>query len=110
VYHRQAQTERTPEWDQVYDQLVEPEPLSHADPNGDSASGLQGDIAPRPQVDAPGGNGIDSLADLNYPEDESGSAPDGELLIEDRGIPDERDKGRKANGEANHRHGSSVLQ
>ncbi len=110
VYHRQAQTERTPEWDQIYDQLVEPEPLSHADPNGNSGSGLQGDIAPRPQVDAPGGNGIDSFADLNYPEDESESAPDGELLIEDRGIPDEQDEGRKANGEANHRHGSSVLQ
>ncbi|HEY6810183.1 MAG TPA: ATP-binding cassette domain-containing protein [Propionibacteriaceae bacterium] len=110
VYHRQAQTERTPEWDQIYDQLVEPEPLSHADPSADSASGLQGDIAARPQVDAPGGNGIDSFADLNYPEDESESAPDGELLIEDRGTPDEQDEGRKANGEANHRHGSSVLQ
>ena len=79
-------------------------------PMGTPRSGLQGDIAPRPQVDAPGGNGIDSFADLNYPEDESESAPDGELLIEDRGIPDEQDEGRKANGEANHRHGSSVLQ
>jgi osmoprotectant transport system ATP-binding protein len=110
VYHRPAQTERTPEWDQIYDQLVEPEPLSHADPNANSANGRQGDIAPRPQVDAPGGNGIESFADLNYPEDESESAPDRELLIEDRGIPDEKDEGRKANGEANHRHGSSVLQ
>jgi osmoprotectant transport system ATP-binding protein len=110
VYHRQAQTERTPEWDQIYDQLVEPEPLSYADPNADSTSGLQGDIAARPQVDAPGGNGIDSFADLNYPEDESESAPNGELLIEDRGTPDEQNEGRKANGEANHRHGSSVLQ
>jgi osmoprotectant transport system ATP-binding protein len=110
VYDWQAQTELAHEWDQIYDQLAEPAPSSNADPNANSASGLQGDVAPPPQVDTQGGNGIDGFADLNYPEDESESAPDGELLIEDRGIPDEQDEGRKANGEASHRHGSSVLQ
>jgi osmoprotectant transport system ATP-binding protein len=110
VHDRRAQAERTHEWDQIYDQLAEPEPLSRVDPNENSAGGHQGDVAPRAHVDAQGDNGIDSFASLNYPEDESESAPDGELLIEDHGIPDEQDEGRKANGEATHRRGSSVLQ
>jgi osmoprotectant transport system ATP-binding protein len=110
VYDRRARAERTHEWDQIYDQLAEPEPLSRVDPNENSAGGHQDDVAPRPHVDAQGGNGIDSFASLSYPEDESESTPDGELLIEDRGIPDEQDEGRKANGEATHRRGSSVLQ
>jgi hypothetical protein len=110
VHHRRAQPEWAHEWDQIYNQLADTEPLSHLDPNEDSAGGLQGDVAPRPHVDGQGGNGIDSFADPDYPEDERESAPDGELLIEDRGISDEQDEGRKANGEANRRRGSSVLQ
>jgi osmoprotectant transport system ATP-binding protein len=110
VHDQRARPERTHEWNQIYDQLAEPEPSSHVDPDENSAGDPQGDVAPRPQVDAQGGNGIDSFTGLNYSEDESELAPDGELLIEDRGIPDEQDEGRKANGEAIHRRGSSVLQ
>ncbi len=43
-------------------------------------------------------------------EEESELAPDGELLIDDRRIPDEQEEGLQANGEARHRRGSSVLQ
>ncbi len=110
VHDQRARPERTHEWDQIYDQLAEPEPLSHVDPNENSAGAPNGDVAPRPQVDAQGGNGIDSFAGLDYSEDESELAADGELLIEGRGIPDEQDEGRRANGEAIHRRGSSVLQ
>jgi osmoprotectant transport system ATP-binding protein len=110
VHDQRARPERTHEWDQIYDQLAEPEPLSHVDPNENSAGTPNGDVAPRPQVDAQGGNGIDSFPGLDYSEDESELAPDGELLIEGRGIPDEQDEGRRANGEAIHRRGSSVLQ
>ena len=104
-HHRRAQTKRTHEWDQIYDQLADTEPLSRADPNENSAAGLEGDVARRPQVEARG-----SFADLNYPEGESVSVPDMKVLIEDRGISDEQDEGRKANGEASYRRGSSVLQ
>ena len=107
---QRARPERTHEWDQIYDQLAESGPLSHVDPNENSAGGLQGDVGPRPHVDAQGGNGIDSFAGLNYPEDESESAYDRELAIEDHVLPDAQDEGRKANGEATHRRGSSVLQ
>jgi osmoprotectant transport system ATP-binding protein len=110
VHHRRAQAERTHEWDQIYDQLAETESSSHVDTNENSAGSLEDDVPPQPHVDARGGNGIDSFADLNYPADESPSAPDGELLIEDRGIFDEQDEGRKANGAASYRRGSSVLQ
>ena len=110
VQDQRARPERTHEWDQIYDQLAESGPLSHVDPNENSAGGLQGDVGPRPHVDAQGGNGIDSFAGLNYPEDESESAYDRELAIEDHVLPDEQDEGRKANGEATHRRGSSVLQ
>ena len=110
VQDQRARPERTHEWDQIYDQLAESGPLSHVDPNENSAGGLQGDVGPRPHVDAQGGNGIDSFAGLNYPEDESESAYDRELAIEDHVLPDAQDEGRKANGEATHRRGSSVLQ
>ena len=110
VQDQRARPERTHEWDQIYDQLAESGPLSHVDPNENSAGSLQGDVGPRPHVDAQGGNGIDSFAGLNYPEDESESAYDRELAIEDHVLPDEQDEGRKANGEATHRRGSSVLQ
>jgi osmoprotectant transport system ATP-binding protein len=110
VHDQQTQAERAHEWDQIYDQLVEPEHLSHADSIENSARTRQSDVAPPPQVDAQGGNGIESFADLSYPEDESESALERDILIEDRGIPDETDEGRKTNGEAIHRRGSSVLQ
>ena len=110
VQDQRAQPERTHEWDQIYDQLAESGPLSHVDPNENSAGGLQGDVGPRPHVDAQGGNGIDSFAGLNYPEDESESAYDREFAIEDHVLPEAQDEGRKANGEATDRRGSSVLQ
>ena len=71
VQDQREQPEQAYEWDQIYDQLAESGPLSHVDPNENSAGGLQGDVGPRPHVDAQGGNGIDSLAGLNYPEDEA---------------------------------------
>ncbi|HET9778955.1 MAG TPA: hypothetical protein VFP81_06695, partial [Propionibacteriaceae bacterium] len=110
VHEQRAQPEHSHEWDQVYDQLTAPEPVSHADLDEISAKGLQGDVAPSPQFDAQGGEGIDSLADLDYLEEDSELAPDGELLVEDRRIPYEQDEGRTANGEASHRRGSGVLQ
>jgi osmoprotectant transport system ATP-binding protein len=108
VHYRRAQPERTREWDQIYDQLAEAESSTHVDTNENSAGGH--DVPPRPHVDTRGGNGIGSFADLNYPADKSAPAPGGELFIEDRGISDEQDEGRKANGEASYRRGSSVLQ
>ena len=111
VHDQQTQALHAHEWDRIYDQLAEPEHLSHADSIENSVNARQGDVAPRAQVHAQGGgNGIESFADLSYPEDEGDSALDREVLIEDRGIPDETDEGRKANGEAIHRRGSSVLQ
>jgi osmoprotectant transport system ATP-binding protein len=109
VHDQQTQAARAHEWNQIYDQLAEAEHLSHANSIQNSARARQGDVAPPPQVDAQGGNGIESFADLSYPEDASESALDREVLIENRGIPDETE-GRKANGEAIHRRGSSVLQ
>jgi hypothetical protein len=110
VNHQQAEPEHSHEWDQVYDQLAAPESVRQADPDENSANGLQGDVAPPPQVDAQGGKGIDRFADLDNPEEESESVRDGERLIAARRIPEEQDEGRKANGEASHRRGSSVLQ
>jgi osmoprotectant transport system ATP-binding protein len=110
VNHQQAEPEHSHEWDQVYDQLAAPESVRQADPDENSANGLQGDVAPPLQVDAQGGKGIDRFADLDNPEEESESVRDGERLIAARRIPEEQDEGRKANGEASHRRGSSVLQ
>jgi osmoprotectant transport system ATP-binding protein len=110
VPDQRAEPEQSPEWDQVYDHLAAPDPVSNADPDENSAQGLQADVAPSPQVDAQGGKGIDTFADLDYLEEESELAPERELLIDDRQVPDEQDEVRKANGEASHRRGSSVLQ
>jgi osmoprotectant transport system ATP-binding protein len=110
VPDRRADPEQSHEWDQVYDHLAAVEPASNADSDENSAEGRQGDVAPSPQVDAQAGNGIDSFADFDYLEDEPQLARDGEPLIDDRRIPDEQDEGRKANGDASHRRGSSVLQ
>ena len=110
VHHQQTEPEHSHEWERVYDQLAAPEPVSHADPGENSANGLHGDVAPPLLVDAQGGKGTDNLADLDDPEEESESARDGELLIAGRRIPEEQDEGHKANGEASHRRGSSVLQ
>jgi osmoprotectant transport system ATP-binding protein len=110
VPDQRAEPEQSREWDQVYDHLAAPEPASNADPDENSAQGLQSDVAPSPQVNAPGGKGIDTFADLDYLEEESELAPERELLIDDLQVPDEQGEVRKANGEASHRRGSSVLQ
>jgi osmoprotectant transport system ATP-binding protein len=110
VHDQRAQPEQAYEWDQIYDQLAAPEAVSPADAIENSAGGIRGDVASTPEVDAQAGQGIGSFADLDYPEEESELAPDGELLIDDRRIPDEDEEGLKANGEAVHRRGSSVLQ
>jgi hypothetical protein len=110
VPDQRAEPEQSREWDQVYDHLAAPEPVSNADPDENSAQGLQSDVAPSPQVNAPGGKGIDTFADLDYLEEESELAPERELLIDDLQVPDEQGEVRKANGEASHRRGSSVLQ
>jgi osmoprotectant transport system ATP-binding protein len=88
VHHQRAAPERAHEWDRVYDQLAAPEPVSHAGSNENSAEDTH----------------------VDHPEEESESTRGGELLIAGRRISEEQGGGRKANGEANYRRGSSVLQ
>jgi osmoprotectant transport system ATP-binding protein len=90
VYDQMAESEQADESDQVYDQMVEPEPVSQAETND-------------------GAGAEDTLVDLSYPETEIESASE-ELPTEDRRRSDEQDVGRQANGKAEHRRGSSVMQ
>jgi osmoprotectant transport system ATP-binding protein len=90
VYDQLAESEQVDESDQVYDQMAEPEPVSQAQTSD-------------------GTGAEDTLVSVDDSETEMESASE-ELPIDERRIPNEQDEGRQANGEAEHRRGSSVLQ
>jgi hypothetical protein len=97
--------------DQVYDQLAEPEPVGDIDRGETRLVDQQGDVSAPPEWDAQRTQDIPSFVSMDYPEDGDVESPhDGALPIEDHRIPDEEDEGRRTNGEATHRRGSSVLQ
>ena len=97
--------------DQVYDQLAEPEPVGDTDSGEARLVDQQGDVSAPPEWDAQRTQDIPSFVSMDYPEDgDVESLHDGALPIEDHRIPDEEAEGRRANGEATHRRGSSVLQ
>jgi osmoprotectant transport system ATP-binding protein len=96
---------------EVYDQLAEPEPVGDTDSGEARLVDQQGDVSAPPEWDVQRTQDIPSFVSMDYPEDGDVESPrDGALPNEDHRIPDEEDEGRRANGEATHRRGSSVLQ
>ena len=111
VQDQPAESDQAYASDQLYDQLAEPEPVS---PTHSSETGLgdqQADVPAPPEGDAQRSEGIPSFDGMDYAEGGGvASAHDEEPPISEHRISDEEDEGRKANGEATHRRGSSVLQ
>ena len=110
VYDQLAEPEQVYESDQVYDQFAEAEPVSPTDTKATGAGDSQGYVAADSQGDVQGGDGNDNFASMDSLEGEIESAYDGELTAENDRIPDEQDEGRRVDGEASLRWGSSVLR
>jgi osmoprotectant transport system ATP-binding protein len=111
LHDQPAESHQADASDQLYDQLAEPGPVGYADSSETRLEDEQADVSAPPEEDAQRSEGIPSFAGMDYPEgDDVASAHHGELPISEHRISDEEDEGRKANGEATHRHGSSVLQ
>ncbi len=108
-YEEPAEPDQAYESDQVYDQFAEAEPVSPTDTKETGAGDSQGDVAAVSQGDVQGGDGNDNFASMDSLEGEIESAYDGELTAENDRIPDEQDEGRRVDGEASLRWGSSVL-
>jgi osmoprotectant transport system ATP-binding protein len=104
-----AEPDQAYESDQVYDQLAEAEPVSPTDTKEAGAGDSQGDDGAPPQGDVQGGEGDDNFTSVDSLESEIESAYDGELTAENDRMPDEQDEGRRVDGEASLRWGSSVL-
>jgi hypothetical protein len=111
VLDQPAESQQAYASDQVYDQLAEPEPVGDTDSGEARLFDQQADVSAPPEWDAQRTQDIPSFVSMDYPEDgDVESLHDGALPIEDHRIPDEEDESRRANGEATHRRGSSVLQ
>jgi osmoprotectant transport system ATP-binding protein len=111
VLDQPAESQQAYASDQVYDQLAEPEPVGDTDSGEARLVDQQGDVSAPPEWDAQRTQDIPTFVSMDYPEDGDVESPrDGALPNEDHRIPDEEDEGRRANGEATHRRGSSVLQ
>jgi osmoprotectant transport system ATP-binding protein len=111
LHDQPAESDQADASDQLYDQLAEPEPVSHTDSSETGLGDQQADVSAPPEGDAQRSEGIPSFDGVDYPEGgDIAPAHDGELPISEHRISDEEDEGRKANGEATHRRGSSVLQ
>jgi osmoprotectant transport system ATP-binding protein len=111
VLDQPAESQQAYASDQVYDQLAEPEPVGDTDSGEARLFDQQADVSAPPEWDAQRTQDIPSFVSMDYPEDGDVESPrDGALPIEDHRIPDEEDESRRANGEATHRRGSSVLQ
>lgn len=111
LHDQPAESEQAYASDQLYDQLAEPEPVSHTDSTETGLEDQQADVSAASEGDDQRSQGIPSFDTMDYPEGgDVAPAHDGELPIAEHHKSDEEDEGRKANGEATHRHGSSVLQ
>jgi osmoprotectant transport system ATP-binding protein len=110
VLDQSSEPEPTDHSDELYDQLAEPESASPTDTHETRAENPRGDISAPSHVDGRAGEGANGLAGMDYPDGEIESAGDGELPIEDYGIPDQKDEGRESNSEAWRRLGSSILR
>jgi osmoprotectant transport system ATP-binding protein len=90
VYDQMAEYNQAPASEQVYDQMAEPVPARQADSDESRPEESHDDVPASPDV-------------VVEPADDT------EPTISDHRIPDEQDEGRKANGEARYRRGSSVF-
>jgi hypothetical protein len=105
LHEQPRESERGADTDQD-DQLVEPEPVSQADPIDGDAENPQGDVSAPPHVAGRGGESVDTR---DYPGGEVESADDEELPFEDYRPYDQKNEARQSNGEAWRRLGLSIL-
>jgi osmoprotectant transport system ATP-binding protein len=108
LHDQLAEPAQADDSDRVYDQLAESE--SASDTQEIPAENPQGDVSAPSHVDDLGDEGADSLAGMDYPEEEIEPTSDGEFPIEDQRITDQKDEGRESTGEAWRRLGSSIMR